>query len=326
MGTDNGSILIVDDDVTVVRILRSILADVGSLRFATSGQDALKFARKAVPDLMLLDVEMPGLSGFDVCKAFKSDPVLLAVPIIFVTSHQSTELETTGLKLGAADFITKPLHAELVLARVRAQLDVKRLSDTLRSAVTLDFMTGLSNRLHLEKILQQECQRAQRSGAPVTLLLLEVGESGTQQADWDEEAGQEVLRDVAAILRSEVRRPADLLARYAERTFAALLPETDAEGAAAIARRAWQAIRALNLKSSTPFTQPITLSAGIGCTITRLDAHHATSAHTVTKEVLIGAAQKALVAAKSSSARGVVIIDVDGARSSSAVLGQSASG
>jgi len=102
------SILLVDDDSTAVRVLSRILANFAPLRFATSGRAALKLARESVPDLMLLDVDMPELSGFEVCKAFKSDAALAEVPIIFITSHESAQLEAKGLALGAADFISKP--------------------------------------------------------------------------------------------------------------------------------------------------------------------------------------------------------------------------
>ena len=123
------SILLVDDDSLVVRILSHILSDFAPLRFATSGRVALKLARESVPDLVLLDVDMPELSGFEVCKAFKRDPTLVQVPIIFITSHESPQLQTMGLQLGAVDFISKPPHAPLVLARVRTFQHLKMLSD-----------------------------------------------------------------------------------------------------------------------------------------------------------------------------------------------------
>jgi CheY-like chemotaxis protein len=126
------SILLVDDDSLVVRILSHILSDFAPLRFATSGRVALKLAREAVPDLVLLDVDMPELSGFEVCKAFKRDAALAQVPIIFITSHESPQLQTMGLQLGAVDFISKPPHAPLVLARVRTFQRLKMLSAAAR--------------------------------------------------------------------------------------------------------------------------------------------------------------------------------------------------
>jgi PleD family two-component response regulator len=140
------SILLVDDDVIVVRILSRILSDFSRLRFATSGRAALKLARESTPDLMLLDVDMPELSGFEVCKAFKSDPALAEVPIIFITSHESAQLQAKGLELGAVDFISKPPHPPLVLARVRTYQRLKTLSDTMRSAVKIEFLTGAAHR------------------------------------------------------------------------------------------------------------------------------------------------------------------------------------
>src|ERR1700722_223621 len=148
---DKFSILLFDEDRTVVRVLSHILSDFEPLRFATSGRLALKLARESVPDLVLLDVDMPEFSGFEVCKEFKSDPALAHVPIIFITSHESAQLETTGLQLGGADFISKPPHSSLVLARVRTYQLLKMLSDTLRSVVKIDFLTGALTRRQLEK-------------------------------------------------------------------------------------------------------------------------------------------------------------------------------
>src|SRR6202521_2968525 len=140
------SILLVDDDSMVVRILSHILSDFAPLRFATSGRVALKLARESAPDLVLLDVDMPELSGFEVCKAFKSDPALAEVPIIFITSHESAQLEARGIELGAADFISKPPHGPLVLARVRTYQRLKTRYETVRSAVKMDFLSGATTR------------------------------------------------------------------------------------------------------------------------------------------------------------------------------------
>jgi PleD family two-component response regulator len=188
------SILLVDDDCTVVRILSHILSDFAPLRFATSGRLALKLARESVPDLVLLDVDMPELSGFEVCKAFKSDTTLAQVPIIFITSHESPQLEALGMKLGAADFISKPPHAPLVLARVRTYQRLKMLSDTLRSAVTMDFLTGAVTRRQLEKALTQEWLRAQRSAAPLAVLLVDIDRFTAYNAEFGEEKGDACLQ------------------------------------------------------------------------------------------------------------------------------------
>lgn len=116
------SILVVDDDAGVIQVLGRMLAGVGRLRFATRGEDALRLARELRPDLVMLDEGMPGLSGFEVCRAMKADPLLVRVPVIFITSFDEPTFEAQALRLGAVDFITKPLVAEHVRARVRARL------------------------------------------------------------------------------------------------------------------------------------------------------------------------------------------------------------
>jgi diguanylate cyclase (GGDEF)-like protein len=254
------SILLVDDDPMVVRVLNSMLGDFSPIRFATSGRAALKLARMAVPDLVLLDIEMPEFSGFDVCKAFKSDPLLKEVPIIFITGHDSQQLETVGIGLGAADFISKPPNAALVLARVRTYQRLKMLSDTMRSAVTMDFVTGAVTRRQLEKALTQEWLRVRRTEQPMALLLLDIDNFGAYNADLGEELGDACLKRVADALRSIAYRPTDLLGRWEGGKLGLLLPATPARGARTVADRCIVAVDGLSMD------RPITLSVG-GCCI-----------------------------------------------------------
>ncbi|OYU00302.1 MAG: hypothetical protein CFE40_03070 [Burkholderiales bacterium PBB1] len=123
------TILIVDDDAGAIQVLGRMLAGFGRLRFATRGEDALVLSRQAVPDLVLLDEGMPGLSGFDVCRAMKADPALAHVPVIFITSFDQPDFEVQALRLGAVDFITKPCVATVLQDRVRAVLRVQRQAD-----------------------------------------------------------------------------------------------------------------------------------------------------------------------------------------------------
>jgi diguanylate cyclase (GGDEF)-like protein len=304
------SILLVDDDSMAVRILSRILSGFAPLRFATSGRAALKLARESAPDLMLLDVDMPDLSGFEVCKAFKSDPSLADVPIIFITSHESAQLEAKGLELGAADFINKPPHAPLVLARVRTYQRLKMLSDTMRSAIKIDFLTGAVTRRELEKAMTQEWLRAQRSSAPLSLLLADIEGFTAYNSEYGEEKGDACLKSVADSLRSAAHRPTDLLGRYAGGKFALLLPETDAHGASTVAQRAINAVSDLQiLHTDLMGRNRITLSVGGGCRdSSRSDAWNA-AAGSVPAD-LISAAEKALKSARSSVVHEARIIDI----------------
>jgi two-component system cell cycle response regulator len=116
------SLLLVDDDPSAIQVMSRMLVQFPNQRFATSGSAALRLAGEATPDLILLDAEMPGMTGFEVYEALQSDPALADVPVIFVTSHDDPAMKAVALHWGAADFVTKPLDAGLLMASVLAQL------------------------------------------------------------------------------------------------------------------------------------------------------------------------------------------------------------
>jgi diguanylate cyclase (GGDEF)-like protein len=313
--TEKFSVLLVDDDPMVIRILSRILSDYTPLRFATSGRVALKLARESVPDLVMLDVEMPELSGFEVCKAFKADPRLAAVPIVFISSHESPELETAGLKLGAADFISKPPHASLVLARVRTYQQLKSLSDTVRSAVIMDFLTGASTRRQFEKVLAQEWLRAQRSLAPLSLLLANIDGFTAFNAEFGEEAGDTCLRTVADALRAVAQRPIDLLGRHGGGSFALLLPATNRQGAAAVADRALSAAGELRIPHAGQ-DHRVSLSIGGACheaSRPAIGGESAAAAPDMRQPAdLIAAAEHAVMLAKAAGGGTASVVDATG--------------
>lgn len=316
------NILLVDDDPMVVRIMGRILSDFTPVRFATSGRVALKLAHESIPDLVLLDLDMPELSGFDICTAFKREPALAQVPIIFISSHESAQLEAKGMQLGAVDFISKPPHAPLVLARVRTYQRLKALSDTLtdtmRSAVSMDFLTGAVTRRQLEKAMTQEWLRSQRSAAPLALLLADIDDFTAYNAEFGEDKGDACLKSVADALRSVAHRPTDLLGRYAGGKFALLLPETAAEGASTVAQRAILAVDALQIQAQAAGERRITLSAGCGYrdssrSTTRQappDDSPQPSIASAMPNDLIAAAEQALRSARSAGGHCVRFVDI----------------
>src|ERR1700724_305216 len=167
------NVLLVDDDLGAIQVMGRILAGVGKLRFATNGQDALRLARDSTPDLILLDAEMPGMSGFELLKTLKAESSLADVPVIFITSHSEAGFEVSALDMGAADFIAKPLRSSRVLARVRTQLRVKYMADELRRTATTDALTGVANRRQFDESLGREWLRAQRCGDPASLVMID---------------------------------------------------------------------------------------------------------------------------------------------------------
>jgi putative two-component system response regulator len=129
--TTKPTILVVDDTPDNLSLMSGLLRDLYTIKVAHNGERALQLARSAPPDLILLDIMMPGMSGYEVCAVLKQDPLTRNVPVIFLTAMSATEDETKGLEMGAADFITKPVNPPVVLARVATQLHVKAAADFL---------------------------------------------------------------------------------------------------------------------------------------------------------------------------------------------------
>src|ERR1700694_1708824 len=240
----NVSILLVDDDPGAIQLMGRILGDVGKLRFATNGDDALRLAHDSAPDLILLDAEMPGMSGFELLKTLKAQASLADVPVIFITSHSEAGFEVSALDMGAADFIAKPLKSSRVLARVRTQLRVKHMADELRRTATTDALTGVANRRQFDESLEREWLRARRAGDPVSLLMIDVDHFKLYNDLYGHPKGDNCLRHVTQALLSACRRPADLVARYGGEEFVMLLPQTPRNGAEHIAREVLDAVAA----------------------------------------------------------------------------------
>ena len=262
----NDNILLVDDDPSTIQLLGRMLADVGNLRFATSGKDALRLARESAPDLVLLDAEMTGMSGFQTLEALKADPALADVPVIFVTSHSEPAFELSGFELGAADFIAKPVSAPLVVARVKTQLRVKRIADELRRIATTDVLTGVANRRGFDDVLAHEWRRARRAGDPLAMLMIDVDHFKSFNDHYGHPAGDVCLRAVAQALVRTSLRPADLVARYGGEEFVVLLPQTPRLGAEHVAHSILDAVEALSIRhDASSAARHVTVSVGVAC-------------------------------------------------------------
>ncbi len=258
------SILLVDDDPGMIQLMARMLEGQGQLRFATSGKAALEQLQQAVPDLVLLDAEMPGMSGFELCAAMQNDPCLADVPVIFVTSHNDQGSELKGLDLGAVDFIAKPISEPLLRARVKTQLRVKQLTDQLRKLATVDALTGLLNRRALDDALEREGQLSIRHGTPLSLLMVDVDHFKLFNDCYGHLMGDDCLRRVATALREACQRSADLVTRFGGEEFAVVLPGTPSDGAQQLATRLLQQVDLLRIGHRDSPTAPyVTISIGI---------------------------------------------------------------
>lgn len=239
-------VLLVDDDPGMIQALGRLLSGYSQLRFATGGEQALAIARSWQPELVLLDAEMPGIDGFEVCRQLKADPLLAEVPVIFVTQHTDARVEAAVFELGAADFVTKPVAGPALRARVAMQLRLHRTAQRLVSLARRDALTGLAERAQFDEELDLECRRARRSGQPMALLLAGLQGLPAYLERHGRGAADNALRHVAGLARQALQRPADLVARHGDEVFALLLPDTTAAGAAAVARQLRQAVAGEN--------------------------------------------------------------------------------
>jgi diguanylate cyclase (GGDEF)-like protein len=264
--TVNDSILLVDDDPGVIQLLGRILSSVGDLRFATNGEDALRLAEESPPDLILLDAEMQGMSGYRVLDVLKGRPEMADVPVIFVTGHAEPAFEVSAFEAGAADFIAKPVRAALILARVATQLRLKRMADQLRLAAATDGLTGVANRRKFDATLEQEWQRALRSADPLSLMLIDVDHFKLYNDRYGHPKGDQSLRLVANALRHAVHRTGDLVARCGGEEFGVVLPQTARVGAQHVAQRMLNTVKSLDIPHAGSATaRHLTISIGIAC-------------------------------------------------------------
>ena len=259
-----GRILIVDDAMENVQILHQALQDEYDVLFAMNGAKALHIAQNQLPDLILLDAVMPDMDGYAVCAALRGSAITRDIPIIFVTALKTPEDETRALDAGAADFISKPVNAAVVRARVRTQLTVKRQSDVLRELTLTDGLTGVANRRAFDERLQAEWRRCGRAQVPLSLIMVDIDHFKLFNDHYGHQAGDACLRQVGAAMQRAARRPQDLVARYGGEEFAILLPQEDISGAEAVARRVLDEIAALEIAHERSTAGPqVTVSMGV---------------------------------------------------------------
>jgi len=289
----NGGILIVDDTPANLRLLYGMLNEQGyKVRMAPSGNLALKSAQAFPPDLILLDIRMSNMNGYEVCKQLKADMRTRDIPVIFISSLDQTEDKVKAFTFGGVDYITKPFRAEEVLARVKTHLEMYSLqqqlsaanlqlqtsNDRLRAEIekraqveaaleelaTTDALTNLYNRRHFFKLAEQELTRAKRYQLHFSLLLIDLDNFKAVNDNLGHLYGDRVLQVVAKCI-SENSRDVDISGRYGGDEFVILLPETQPSFAQVFAERLCQVTRA-QLAELEEMTISVTLSVGIANT------------------------------------------------------------
>lgn len=283
-------LLVVDDQRINILVLNELFREDCDVFMATSGEQALQVCRAQLPDLVLLDVQMDGIDGYEVCRRLKADAETRDIPVIFITAQGGEADEVRGLQLGAVDFIAKPINPVIVRARVQTHLTLKLQSDILRSMALLDGLTGVANRRKFDEQLLRDWRQSQREQTSLSLILVDVDHFKRYNDHYGHQAGDAALQAVARVLTSTLRRPHDLLARYGGEEFVGVLPNTGLSEAVELAERMQAGVRALNLEhSGSPEAQVVTISLGVATVVARSD---------LAPQALVEAADQQLYAAK----------------------------
>jgi diguanylate cyclase (GGDEF)-like protein len=256
-------ILIVDDQPSYIQVLYQILKPEYEVCMATSGVQALEFCRTRKPDLILLDMVMPNMDGHQVCRALKADDLMRKVPVIFITAQDDPEDEARGLDEGAVDFISKPVHAKVMLARVRTHLTLMAQAERLRALAMIDGLSGVANRRQFDVMLKREWRQCVRSNTPLALMLIDIDFFKRYNDHYGHLAGDACIRAVASALQGNLHRPHDLVARYGGEEFACLLPECSISSAQQKANEFVQIVRSLELPhDKSDIVKVVSISVG----------------------------------------------------------------
>lgn len=257
-------LLVVDDQPVNIQVMYQIFAAEFQVFMATSGARALAICKDNPPDLVLLDVVMPGMDGFAVCTQLKAEAATRNIPVIFVTAHDDAAQETHGLEVGAVDFIAKPINPAVVRARVKTHLMLKLQSDVMRKLVFLDGLTGVYNRRYFDQQLAIEWARAARSDAALSVILIDVDFFKFYNDHYGHQAGDDCLKQIAMTLKAALKRPADLVARYGGEEFVCILPDTPFDDALLLAGQLEQQVRAKQIPHEKSAISPVvTISLGV---------------------------------------------------------------
>ncbi|WP_220813979.1 diguanylate cyclase domain-containing protein [Pseudomonas paralcaligenes] len=300
-GPSSGSaqkVLLVDDVPLNLAFAAAEIEDLCVPLLAGSGEQALRMALGERPELILLDVHMPLMDGFEVCRRLKQNPLTADIAVIFLTALDEETDEEFGLNLGAIDYIAKPFSPAILRARVRNHLLAQKQRLQLQRLTQLDGLTGIANRRRFDQALALQWQRLAELAQPLGLLMVDVDGFKAYNDYYGHLAGDEVLRGVAETLEGHMRRHDDLAARYGGEEFACILPATDLEQAAEVAEAIREAVVDLCIPhAGSPVSDWVSVSIGCASVVPAVES---------TPRELLAAADDRLYRAKSEGRNRVV--------------------
>jgi diguanylate cyclase (GGDEF)-like protein len=240
-------ILIIDDEVQNINILKDILQEEYEIFAEVDSREAFKTAKDVNPDIIILDIVMPELNGYDIIKLLKVSSKTCDIPVIYITGLERNEDEAIGLKLGAVDYIFKPFYYPVVQSRVQNQVKILEQFREIKRLSMYDQLTDLPNRRCFETRLDVEWGRSVREKTPISVLLIDVDKFKDYNDAHGHQQGDVALKSVADTLNKTLKRSTDLAARWGGEEFIVLLPNTDLSGAVKIAENICKSIEEMEI-------------------------------------------------------------------------------
>ena len=266
------TLLIVDDDRENINFLAEILKANFKIRVATSGEKALEISfSDSPPDLILLDIMMPEIDGYEVCKRLKASFFTKSITVIFITGKTNEEDESYGFSLGAVDYIAKPFSPIIVKARINIHAELKRYRDYLEYISYRDGLTGIPNRRKFDEQFELMWNIAKRDHIPISIIMIDIDNFKLYNDDYGHQVGDECLIQIAQGLSEVIVRKTDLIARYGGEEFVCILPNTDETAAFLIAEN----LRNKIIKLQIPHMKGrdgniLTISLGVATSIPKI--------------------------------------------------------
>jgi len=249
---NRATILIVDDMSTNLMMLSDILKDDYNIKISKTGEKAIELCKNLDIDLVLLDIEMPLMNGYEVCKNLKNYEKTKNIPIIFVSAKNSEEDEEYGLNLGAIDYISKPFSKVIIKARVKNQIKLKQKTELLEKLSNYDGLTNIKNRRYFDDRLTQVYKDSKIKNTNLALMMIDIDFFKPYNDNYGHGKGDEALKIVAKTLENSILntldRPNDLVARYGGEEFVVLLSNIDLKELEEISNRVVKAIRDANIE------------------------------------------------------------------------------
>ncbi len=297
------TILVVDDMTTTLLLLHDLLKDTYEVKIAKSGTKALEILESPNDiDLILLDIEMPDINGYEVCKRIKNNETIKNIPIIFITGRTSQEDEEYGLNLGAIDYITKPFNKAIVKLRIKNYLNLKIKNDMLEKLSMYDGLTNIRNRRFFDETFEKTFSEIKRDKKSLAVLMIDIDFFKPYNDNYGHGQGDETLRKVAKALEKTIKRASDFVARYGGEEFVILLKDINKDGVEAVANNLLNAIRELKITHEfSKIENYVTVSIG---------ASFYNSSSDITKLELLLKADEALYNVKNSGRNNFAILEV----------------